>query len=48
VVVQHCRTGVDFLRTSTGKALDHNGDWLAKFDANAGFALFCFARGNRV
>jgi hypothetical protein len=23
------------LRTSTGKALDYNGDWLAKFDANA-------------
>jgi len=22
------------LRTSTGKALDYNGDWLAKFDAN--------------
>ncbi len=23
------------LRTSTAKALDYNGDWLAKFDANA-------------
>ncbi|WP_375764227.1 hypothetical protein ACE10X_13170 [Bradyrhizobium sp. Pha-3] len=23
------------LRTSTGKALDYNGDWLAKFDANS-------------
>lgn len=23
------------LRTSTGAALDYNGDWLAKFDANA-------------
>ncbi|WP_038950384.1 hypothetical protein [Bradyrhizobium genomosp. III] len=23
------------LRTSTGVALDYNGDWLAKFDANA-------------
>lgn len=23
------------LRTSTGKSLDYNGDWLAKFDANA-------------
>lgn len=23
------------LRTSTGKALDYNGDWHAKFDANA-------------
>lgn len=22
------------LRTSTGQALDYNGDWLAKFDAN--------------
>lgn len=22
------------LRTSTGKALDYNGDWMAKFDAN--------------
>lgn len=23
------------LRASTGKALDYNGDWLAKFDANS-------------
>ena len=22
------------LRTSTGKALDYNGDWLARFDSN--------------
>jgi hypothetical protein len=40
--------GVGSLRTSTGKALDYNGDWLAKFDANAAFTVFCFARGNGV